>query len=147
MANDDKVIRNLIAVLRDGEKGFADIGEHLKHPEHRSFFLEESRVRGAYALDLERHVNRVSDAEIHETGTAAGALHRAWGDLKAKLGGDDHALLETAEQGEDAAKKAYQDALADVAISDTVRALIAQQSEHVQRSHDLVRDFRNASKV
>ena len=28
MANDDKAIRNLISVLRDGEKGFADIGEH-----------------------------------------------------------------------------------------------------------------------
>ena len=29
-----------------------------------------------------------------------GALHRTWGDIKAHLGGGDHTLLETAEQGE-----------------------------------------------
>ncbi len=145
MANDDHAIKNLIATLRDGEKGFNDIGEHLQHTEHRAFFLEEARVRGTYAGELERHVNRATDADVHESGTAAGALHRTWGDLKAKLGGGDHTLLETAEQGEDAAKKAYQEALDDVAVSDTLRAVIAQQFEHVRRSHDLVHGFRDAT--
>ena len=145
MANDDKKIKNLIAVLRDGEKGFKDVGESLQHPEHKAFFLEESRVRATYAAELEHHVNRTTDADVHETGTAAGTLHRTWADLKAKLGGGDHALLETAEQGEDVAKKAYKDALEDVAISDTLRALIAKQSEHVTFSHDTVRGFRDAT--
>ncbi len=145
MANDDRAVKNLIAVLRDGEKGFQDLGEHLKAPQHKTFFLEESRVRGSYAAELERTVNRVTDADVHETGTTGGALHRTWGDLKAKLGGGDHALLETAEQGEDAAKKAYQEALDDVAVSDTVRSLIAQQAEHVRQSHDKVRAFRDAT--
>jgi len=90
-------------------------------------------------------VNRVTDADVHETGTASGAVHRVWGDLKARLGGGDHTLLETAEQGEDVAKKAYQEALDDNAVSDTIRALIAQQFEHVKRSHDLVKGFRDAS--
>jgi uncharacterized protein (TIGR02284 family) len=42
--------------------------------------------------------------------TATGAIHRSWGDLKAELVGDAHTLLDTAEQGKDAAKKAYQEA-------------------------------------
>ncbi len=145
MTNDDKSIRNLISVLRDGEKGFVDIGEHLEHPEHRSFFMEEARVRGSYANELERTVNVVGDADVHESGTAIGAVHRVWGDLKARLGGGDHTLLDTAEQGEDAAKKAYQQALDDAAVSDTVRALVAQQFEHVKRSHDQVKGFRDAA--
>ena len=145
MANDDKSIRNLISVLRDGEKGFVDIGEHLEHPEHRSFFMEEAKVRGNYAGELERTVNRVTDADVHESGSALGAVHRVWGDLKARLGGGDHTLLDTAEQGEDAAKKAYQEALDDAAVSDTVRAVIAQQFEHIKRSHDQVKAFRNAA--
>ncbi len=145
MANDDQSVKHLIAVLRDGEKGFVDVGEHLKNNEHRSFFMEESKVRGSYAGELERAVNRVTDADVHETGTAAAAVHRTWGDIKARLGGGDHTLLETAEQGEDAAKKAYQQALDDPAISDTIRALIAQQFEHVKRSHDTVRGFRDAT--
>ena len=145
MANDDQSIKHLISVLKDSERGFNDIGEHLKHDEHRSYFMEEARVRGSYAQELERAVNRVTDGNVDESGTIAGAVHRTWGDLKARLGGGDHTLLETAEQGEDIAKKAYQDALDDQSVSDTIRALIAQQAEHVRRSHDLVRGFRNAS--
>ena len=62
------------------------------------------------------------------------------------MGGGDHTLLETAEQGEDVAKKAYKEALDDVAVSDTLRALIAQQSEHINRSHDMVKSFRDATR-
>ena len=145
MANDDKAIRNLISVLRDGEKGFADIGEHIKDTEYKAFFMAESRVRGSYASELERTVNRVTDADVHETGTIAGTVHRVFGDMKAHLGASDHSLLETAEQGEDVAKKAYKEALEDTSVSDTVRALIAQQSEHVNQSHDKVRALRDTT--
>ncbi len=143
MANDDKAIRNLISVLRDSEKGFADIGEHIKDSEYKSYFLAESQVRGSYAVELERAVNFVTDSDVHETGTIAGAFHRAFGDLKAHLGASDHSLLETAEQGEDSAKKAYKEALSDTAVSDTLRGLIAQQYEHVSASHDRVKALRD----
>ena len=53
-----------------------------------------------------------------------------WGDLKAKLGGGDHELLVTAEQGEDAAKKAYADAL-DRDLPLPIRQLLVEQQEHV----------------
>ncbi len=145
MANDDRAVKNLISVLRDGQKGFVDIGEHLQHPEHQSFFMQEAQVRGRYADELEHAVNRTTDADVHESGTTVGAIHRGWGDLKAKLGGGDKTLLDTAEQGEDAAKKAYKEALDDTAISDTIRTLISEQYVHVQQSHDMVRGFRDAA--
>ncbi len=145
MANDDQSIKNLISVLRDGEKGFADVGEHLKHPEHRSFFISESQVRGKYADELERTVNRVTDADVHETGTTLGAIHRTYTDIKARLGGGDATLLETATLGEDAAVKAYEAALSDNAVSDTVRALIQQQLSHVKQSQAQVKSFSTTS--
>ncbi len=141
MANDDTVVKNLISVLRDGEKGFVDVGEHLKHPEHRSFFMSEAKVRGQYAAELERTVNRVTDADVHETGTTLGAIHRTYTDLKARLGGGDATLLETATVGEEAAVKAYQAVLDDRSVSDTVRALVAQQLEHVKQSQAQVKSF------
>lgn len=146
MANDDKAVRNLISSLRDAEKGFEELGGHLKNPQYKAYFLEESRVRGSYAAELERTVNRTTSADVHETGSASGALHRAWAQTKASLGGSDHTILESAEQGEDNAKKAYKEALADSAVSDTVRALIAQQSEHINRSHDTVKAYRDSEK-
>ena len=137
MANDDQA-------LKDSERGYNDIGEHIKSTEQRSFYMEEAKVRGGYANELERAVNRVTDGSVDETGTVAGALHRTWGDLKARLGGGDATLNETAELGEEAAEKAYQAALNDQAVSDTIRALIAQQHEHVRRSHEIIKGFSQA---
>jgi uncharacterized protein (TIGR02284 family) len=81
-------------------------------------------------------------ADVKESGTVAGALHRAWGDLKAKLGGGDHTLLETAEQGEDEAKKAYKDALQQE-LPLPIRQLLASQQAHVLNSHDYVKAHRD----
>ena len=84
-------------------------------------------------------------ADVKEGGTVSGALHRTWGDLKAKLGvgGDDHTLLATAEQGEDVAKKAYQEAL-EKDLPLPIRQLLSEQQAHVMSSHDYVRDHRDA---
>jgi len=141
MANDDRTIKTLISVLRDGEKGYADIGQHIDNPQQKTFFLEESKVRGSYASELESTVNRATDADVHETGTTLGAVHRVFGDLMGKLGGGDHSLLKTAVGGEEAAKKAYQEALADNTISDTIRAVIAKQSQHVMQAHATIEGF------
>ncbi|WP_243749147.1 PA2169 family four-helix-bundle protein [Mucilaginibacter agri] len=48
-----------------------------------------------------------------ETGkSVSGTLHRAWIDVKSLFGGDDReGILSEAERGEDAIKKAYNDAL------------------------------------
>ena len=72
-------------------------------------------------------------------------MHRAWGDLKAKLGSGDLGLLETAEQGEDTAKKAYKDAL-DHDLPLPIRSLLTEQQAHVNNSHDYVRNHRDALK-
>ncbi len=141
MANDDRTIKTLISVLRDGEKGYADIGQHIDNPQQKTFFMEESKVRGSYASELESVVNRATDADIHETGTTLGAVHRVFGDLMGKLGGGDHSLIKTAVGGEEAAKKAYQEALADNTISDTIRSVIAKQSQHVMQAHATIEGF------
>ena len=136
-------LNSLITTLVDSQKGFADIGEHLKDETLKRYFLAESLKRASFRGDLEvvLHQNGVHD--IKESGTAAGAIHRVWGDLKAKLGGGDHALLDTAEQGEDRAKQAYADALKqDLPLP--VRQLVAEQQAHVLTSHDYVRSHRDA---
>src|ERR1700753_768631 len=106
----ERVLLDVIKVLLDGQKGFADIGEHLKDEALKHYFLAESLKRANFRAELENELHRAGVHDVHETGTASGTVHRVWGDLKAKLGGGDHELLVTAEQGEDAAKKAYADA-------------------------------------
>ena len=66
--------------------------------------------------------------------------------MKANLGGGDHTLLETAEQGEDAAKKAYKEALEDNSITGSVRSVLQQQQQHILASHNQVKAFRDSTK-
>jgi uncharacterized protein (TIGR02284 family) len=139
----ERVLRSVINTLQDSQKGFADIGEHLKDETLKRYFLAESLKRAHFRGDLEEALHQNGVHDIDEKGTAAGTLHRVWGDLKAKLGGGDHGLLETAEKGEDEAKKAYTDAL-NQELPLPIRELLAEQQAHILTSHDYVRDHRDA---
>ena len=137
------VLKAVINILEDSQKGFADIGEHLQDETLKRYFLAESLKRANFRGELENELHRHGVADVHETGTTAGAIHRTWGDLKAKLGGGDKTLLETAESGEDTAKKAYADALQqDLPVP--IRQLLTEQQSHVLASHDFVKAQRDA---
>lgn len=139
----ERVLLDVIKVLQDGQKGFADIGEHLKDDTLKRYFLAESLKRANFRAELENELHRAGMADVKESGTTAGALHRTWGDLKAKLGmGSDHELLATAEQGEDTAKKAYKDAL-DHDLPLPIRQLLTEQQAHINNSHDYVKSHRD----
>lgn len=138
-----RALNSVITILLDSQKGFADIGEHITDAKLKQFFLTESLKRASFRGELEEILHQHGVHDIKESGSTLAALHRTWGDLKAKLGGGDHTLLETAEQGEDEAKKAYADALnQDLPLP--VRQVLATQQEHIIESHDLVREYRDA---
>jgi uncharacterized protein (TIGR02284 family) len=138
-----RALNSVISTLLDSQKGFADIGEHLKDETLKRYFLAESLKRASFRGDLEEILHQNGVHDIKESGTTAGAIHRVWGDLKVKLGGGDHTLLETAEQGEDEVKKAYADAL-EQPLPLPVRQLLAEQQAHILTSHDYVKSHRDA---
>ena len=140
----EKVLKNVINVLQDGQKGFADIGEHLKDETVKRYFLAESLKRANFRAELENELHRHGVHDVHEEGTTAGTLHRTWFNLTEKIhSADDHSLLANAEQGEDQAKKVYKDAL-DQELPLPVRQLLSEQNAHIVSSHDYVRDHRDA---
>ena len=138
------VLLDVIKVLVDGQKGFADIGEHLKDDTLKRYFLAESLKRANFRAELENELHRAGMADVKEGGTTTGTIHRVWGDLKAHLGaGSDHQLLVTAEQGEDVAKKAYKEAL-EKELPLPIRELLTEQQAHILTSHDYVGNHRDA---
>ena len=145
MAFEKSAVRTVIEVLHDGERGFQSLGEELKNSQAKSFFMEESATRGSFATELETAVGAMEGEKVKEGGTATGTLHRAWGELKAKMGGSDHTLLETAEQGEDAAKKAYEEVLKMGDVPTPVATLLRKQQAHILASHDKVKALRDAT--
>jgi len=145
MAFENKAVRTVIEVLHDGEKGFQSLGEQLKDLKAKRFFIEESATRGKFASELESALGSATGEDVDEGGTATGTLHRTWGELKAKMGGSDHTLLETAEQGEDAAKKAYEEVLKLKDVPAPVVSILRKQQVHIKESHDLVKAMRDST--
>jgi uncharacterized protein (TIGR02284 family) len=141
----EEALRLVIESLIDAQEGFQKIGDELKDETLKVYFLAESLKRAQFRGDLETVLHQEGVHDIKESGTVAGTIHRVWGDLKAKLGGGDHALLESAEQGEDAAKKAYADAL-DRELPLPIRTLLETQQAHIESSHDYVKAARDSRK-
>ena len=141
----ETVCKKVINILEDGQKGFADIGSHLKDETLKRYFLAESLKRANFRAELENELHRHGIHDVHEEGTTAGKLHRMWFDLKEKIhADDDHSLLANAETGEDEAKKVYADALTQE-LPLPLRQLLAEQNAHIVSSHNFVRDHRDAT--
>jgi uncharacterized protein (TIGR02284 family) len=141
----EEALRLVIDSLIDGQEGFQKLGEELKDETLKHYFLAESLKRAQFRGELEAVLHREGVHDINESGTATGALYRAWGSLKTKLGGGDHSLLETAEQAEDEAKKAYEDAL-NRELPFPIRQLLVTQAAHIESSHDYVKAARDHRK-
>jgi uncharacterized protein (TIGR02284 family) len=135
------VIDNLV----DSQDGFQKIGDELKDENLRLYFLSESLTRAQFRGELETVLHQEGVHDIHEHGTANGTALRIWAEMKSKLGGGDHTLLETAEQAEDAAKAAYEEALA-TELPLPVRQILFKQALHVENSHDFVKAARDSRK-
>lgn len=140
------VIEDLVETLEDGEKGFSEAAEKLSeggHTELAEQMREFSDQRARFSSEL-RTMAQSAGAELDEEGSAGGALHRGWMDLKAALTGDDpHAILAAAESGEDHAVSEYEDALEEDSLSGQLRDFVARQADEVRRAHNVVRDLRD----
>lgn len=140
----ESALRSVIQNLIDTQEGFQKIGEELKDERLKMYFLSESLKRAEFRGDLEEILHQEGVHDVKEKGTAAATFVRVWGDLKAKLGGGDHALLETAEEAEDAAKQTYADAL-EKYLPFPIRQVLVTQAAHIEASHDYVKAARDGS--
>jgi uncharacterized protein (TIGR02284 family) len=131
----EKNLRDLIEILRDGHQGFIELEKNLKDPEARKLFREETLVRAEFAAELENELHRLGVKDVKVASSTAAKLHRAWGELKARLGGGDHALLATAEKGEDEAKLAYEETLASEDFPLPLRDILRKQQSHIEMAH------------
>jgi uncharacterized protein (TIGR02284 family) len=141
----EETLRDVIQSLIDGQEGFRKIGGHLTDETLRKYFAAESLKRAQFRGDLEELLYQEGVHDVKEKGTVSGAIHRTWGDIKAHLGGGDHTLLETAEAGEDEAKKAYRKAL-ERELPLPIKQHLTTQYAHIQSSHDYVKAARDNRK-
>jgi hypothetical protein len=75
--------------------------------------------------------------------TALGSVFRSVAGLRSRLrDAGDHTLLETAKQGEDAARDVYDYAM-NANLPEPVREILASQASHIQESQNFVKAARD----
>ena len=139
------ILQDLIETNRDGQNGYRDAAEHVTDAEVRSYFLEQSMERARFAGELEDAIRDFGERNPDRTGSTAGALHRKWIDIKASLGGGDHTILESVEQGEDSAKESYEKAI-NASLPANVLEIVRRQAESIRAAHDHVKTLRDRFK-
>jgi uncharacterized protein (TIGR02284 family) len=146
MANTTTDIRStlngLIETLKDGEEGFRTSAEKLEDPAFRAQFHSFASQRTSFASALQVEVSRIG-GQPETTGSTVGSLHRGWIDLKSSvMGSNDHDILAEAERGEDAAVKAYREALSKD-LPEDIRGVINGQFKDILATHNTVKALRD----
>ncbi len=141
----ESALLSVIHALIDGQEGFKKIGEEVKDEALKEYFLAESLTRAQFRGVLESILHQEGVHDIKESGTAAGTVRRAWGDLKSALGGSDHTLLSTAEEAEDEAVEAYSKAT-EAFLPLPVRQVLTTQAAHIEKSHEFIKAARDTKK-
>jgi uncharacterized protein (TIGR02284 family) len=147
-ANATGLLNDLIEINNDRvagfEKAIADIkDENIDLKQLFQGYAEQSRKNGQELAAI------VGNADEVETGNSvSGTLHRAWIDVKSIFGGNDReSILSEAERGEDAIKKAYQDALTSEELPANALETVRSQAHEIDAAHDQIKALRDTSKI
>jgi uncharacterized protein (TIGR02284 family) len=138
------ILNDLIETLKDGELGYQQAGEVTKDADLKTLFAGYAHQRHEYAKVLQKAVYGLGEAKPEHSGSTSAAMHRGWIGLKAALTTENrHAILAECERGEDSAKKAYSDALADPDLSPEFAIIVQEQSAGILAAHNEVKKLRD----
>ena len=139
-------LNSVIETLKDGQEGFRQASEAVRDTELKSYFSDLSLQRSKFAGELQNHVIQLGDSEPETTSSTAGALHRAWINMKSAITSqDDHAILVECERGEDSAVAEYKKAM-EAELPSPARDIISRQYTDVKAAHDRVKALRDSTK-
>jgi uncharacterized protein (TIGR02284 family) len=86
----------------------------------------------------------VLGADIDDTTSTSGALHRTWLEVKAAFtSGSTKSVLEECEFGEDAIKKAYQNAIEQEHVPAYIKDILLKEKTAIDAAHDKIKELRD----
>ncbi len=145
-----EVLNDLIQINNDRTAGYMRAAEDTDNVDVdlRTIFERMADESRQNAIELTAQVGRLGGEPATGT-TTSGKIYRAWMNVKDMFTGKDrHALLASCEYGEDAAQRAYEDALAtDAPLSTDVRQLITSQKASLKNAHDMIKKYRDLHEI
>jgi len=133
-----KVLNSLIETTLDSANGYREAAENTKNPQYRTMFSERSSKRLALARELQAEV-RSFGGKPEDDQSLLGKAHNKFVDLKNALtGGDDKAVINEVERGEDFIKAKFMKAVEDEELPSAVRQRLFTACAAVKADHDEV---------
>lgn len=143
-----KHLKDLIEINNDRTLGFNKALEELEpiNGDLNVIFTEAAAESQRFASALAVFVEQYGEEVKESDESIAGALHRAWIDVKALFGGKDRkSILEEAERGEDAIKGAYKKVLDSGELTGAALDTVLDQSVQIKVSHDKIKALRDSA--
>ena len=148
MASNSEVVEtlnDLILINNDRIAGYEKAYEETKEIESdlRALFKKMASDSREHVLELTGEVVKLGGEPADGT-MFSGKLYRVWMDIKTTFTTDNRrAVLENSESGEDAAQRAYEEALKNEELPADVRQIILAQKTSLKASHDIIRRQRD----
>jgi len=143
-----EVLNDLIKINNDRIEGYDKAIENAKTIDIglQTIFSKMKSESIKYIAELHNRILQLGGEPTDNT-TVSGKLYRAWMDVKATFTGKDRkSLLDACEYGEDAAQKAYKDAIEEEGLPADISDLISEQKRSLRRSHDEIKAMRDMQK-
>jgi uncharacterized protein (TIGR02284 family) len=141
-----EVLNDLIRINNDRIAGYEKAASESRiiDVDLKAIFDKMAGDSRSYVAQLIAEVSNLGGEPASDT-TVSGKIYRAWMDVKTTFTGKDRAaLLASCEYGEDAAQRAYEEALTtDVELPAYLRQLIVQQQTELKSAHDLIKKYRD----
>lgn len=144
-----EVLNDLIKINNDRIEGYEKAIENAKTIDVglQTVFSKMKSESIKYTAELHNRVLQLG-GEPQDGTTVSGKLYRAWMDVKATFTGKDKtSLLDACEYGEDAAQKAYRDAMETEGLPADIRDFIAEQKKALRSSHDEIKAMRDMQRA
>jgi len=146
-----EVLNDLIEINNDRIVGYEKAAADIDPDEGslKTLFHQLSDESRELKDVLSKKVEVLGGDPVVDKTTGIGKIYRAWMQAKVTFSGNDaHSILSSCEFGEDAAQRAYSDAVdASDNFPPDVKQVIENQKELLKMSHNLIRNQRDQFKV
>ncbi len=132
-------LNDLLGKTYDAEKGFKKAAENAKEARLIGYFVRKSKERSDFGDKLKSEMANFGQKPSNG-GSAAGAAHRTWLDVKALFSSDnDESMLVEAIRGEKAAVKEYESVLMETSLPPTTSDLLIKQMHTISQDLETIK--------
>ena len=139
-------LKDLVTKNEDAIKGFEKAAKIAEQVGIKSYFEKKVVERMQFLRELRASATDLDLGSVEIDGSAAGAVHRTWMDVKSFFAGDnDEAMLEEAVRGDKAAMQDYDKALAETMMPHRIKEIIRAQREKLHndlQTSEILEDHR-----